>query len=109
MAGLEQLNSFIGKFVSLWQAGLDASLELKTFHGEASAHIHVGLGQAPCLQKTHQTSHRFLSPSHLRSPHNGKTHETNSNLMITNLWLTLGRATKNEPTHREPAIKIVVK
>ena len=52
--------------MSLWQAGLDASLELKTFHGEASAHIHVGLGQAPCLQKTQPTPHRVLSPSCLR-------------------------------------------
>ena len=63
MAGLEQLNSFIGKFVSLWQAGLDASLELKTFQGKASAHIHVGLGQAPCLQKT-----RPPQPHHVPSP-----------------------------------------
>ena len=67
MAGLEQLNSFIGKFVSLWQAGLDASLELKTFQGKASAHIHVGLGQAPCLQKTRPPQpHHVPSPSRVR-------------------------------------------
>ena len=66
MAGLEQLNSFIGKFVSLWQAGLDTSLELKTFQGEASAHIHLGLGQAPCLKKTHQQPRHVPSPSRVR-------------------------------------------
>ena len=66
MAGLEPLNSLIGKFVSLWQAGLDASLELKTFQGEANAHIHVGLGQAPCLQKTQPHPHHYSSPSHVR-------------------------------------------
>ena len=31
-----------------------------------SAHIHIGLGQAPCLQKTQPTPHRVLSPSCLR-------------------------------------------
>ena len=66
MAGLRQLNSFIGKCVSLWQAGLDASLELKTFQGEASAHIHLGLGQAPCVQKTHQQPRHVPSPSCVR-------------------------------------------
>ena len=67
MAGLEQLNSFIGKFVSLWQAGLDASLELKTFQGKASAHINVGLGQAPFLQKTRPPQpHHVPSPSRVR-------------------------------------------
>ena len=52
--------------MNLWQAGLDASLELKTFHGEASGHIYIGLGQPPCLQKTQPTPHRVLSPSRLR-------------------------------------------
>ena len=66
MVGLEQLNSFTEKCVSLWQAGLDASLELKTFQGEASAHIHVGLGQAPCLQKTQPHPHHHSSPSRVR-------------------------------------------
>ena len=67
MAGLEHLKSFIGKFVSLWQTGLDASLELKTFHGKASAHIHVGLGQTPCLQKTRPSKpHHVSSPSRVR-------------------------------------------
>ena len=51
MAGLGQFHSFIGKFVSLWQAGLDASLEFRTCDGEARAHLHVGLGQVPRQQK----------------------------------------------------------
>ena len=66
MAGLEQLNSFIGKFVNLWQTGFDASLELKTFNGEASVHFHVGLGQAHCLQKAQPRPHHHVSPSRVR-------------------------------------------
>ena len=47
MAGLQQLNSFITKFVDLWQSGFDASLEVKAHAGEARISLQVGLGQAP--------------------------------------------------------------
>ena len=47
MAGLPELHSFIGKFVSLWQAGLDTSLTVKAHAGEARVHLQVGLGHAP--------------------------------------------------------------
>jgi hypothetical protein len=47
MAGLQQLNSFITKFVNLWQSGFDASLEVKAHAGEARISLQVGLGQAP--------------------------------------------------------------
>ena len=33
---------------------------------EASVHIHVGLGQAPCLQKTQPPPHNVASPSRVR-------------------------------------------
>ena len=40
---------------------------MKTFHGKASAQIHVGLGQAPCLQKTRTPKpHHVSSPSRVR-------------------------------------------
>ena len=66
MAGLEQLHSFVGKFVSLWQSGLDASLHLNTKAGEAHINLRVGLGQAPL--PPHQVPHlpRSSRPSRLR-------------------------------------------
>ena len=50
MAGLRELNSFLGKFVSLWQEGHTASLQLSTTGGEAHLNLQVGLGRAPQLQ-----------------------------------------------------------
>ena len=47
MAGLGQLNSFVGKFINLWKAGLDANLELKTTAGETTLTLKAGLGQTP--------------------------------------------------------------
>ena len=47
MAGLPQLNSFVSKFVNLWQYGCDASLHLETHAGKATIHLQVGLGYAP--------------------------------------------------------------
>jgi hypothetical protein len=47
MAGIQQLNSFIAKFVNLWQSGFDASLEVKAHAGEARILLQVGLGQYP--------------------------------------------------------------
>ena len=40
---------------------------IEKIHGKVSAHIHVGLGQAPCLQKTQSPKpHHVLSPSRVR-------------------------------------------
>ena len=47
MAGLLQLNSFVSKFLNLWQSGCDASLHVETHAGKAKIHLQVGLGQAP--------------------------------------------------------------
>ena len=47
MAGLPELNSFVGKFLKLWQSGCDASLHLKTRDGKATINLQLGLGQAP--------------------------------------------------------------
>ena len=66
MAGLGQVHSFVGEFVSLWQSGLDASLHLNTKAGEAHVNLCVGLGQAPL--PLHQVPHlpRSSRPSCLR-------------------------------------------
>ena len=59
MAGLEQFHSFVGKFVSLWQSGHNASLHVETKAGEAFVKLHVGLGQP---LPPHQSPHH-LKPS----------------------------------------------
>eukprot|EP00092_Neocalanus_flemingeri_P103491 GFUD01132446.1.p1 GENE.GFUD01132446.1~~GFUD01132446.1.p1 ORF type:complete len:470 (+),score=142.90 GFUD01132446.1:132-1412(+) len=63
MAGLAQLESFIGKFRSLWFAGFDASLEVKAHAGEARVYLQVGLGQAHPPQPR---QYRVPGPSRLR-------------------------------------------
>ena len=47
MAGLKELNSFLGKFVNLWQNGMEASLRIDSKAGKATINLEVGLGQAP--------------------------------------------------------------
>ena len=47
MAGLSDVNSFVGKFLNLWQSGRDASLHLKTCDGKATINLQLGLGQVP--------------------------------------------------------------
>jgi hypothetical protein len=49
MAGLRELNSFIGKFVSLWQAGHEANLHLNSIAGQAHVNLQVGLGKVQPL------------------------------------------------------------
>ena len=46
MAGQEELDKFVKKFVSLWQAGCDATLHVETTAGNAVVNLQVGLGQA---------------------------------------------------------------
>ena len=46
MVGLAELNSFVGKFVSLWRKGIDAKLVLETEGGKASVNLRTDLGQA---------------------------------------------------------------
>jgi hypothetical protein len=47
MAGLKELNSFLGKFVNLWQSGMEATLRIDSKAGQATINLEVGLGQAP--------------------------------------------------------------
>ena len=54
MAGLKEFDSFIGKFVSLWKNGFEASLNVNSKAGEAFINLQVGLGQVlPFLQPQH--------------------------------------------------------
>ena len=46
MAGQEELDKFVKKFVSLWQAGFDATLHVESTAGNAVVNLQVGLGQA---------------------------------------------------------------
>ena len=49
MAGLVEMNSFIGKIVNLWQSGRDASLKIESSAGKASVVLQLELG-SPCPQ-----------------------------------------------------------
>ena len=51
MAGLKEFHSFVGKFVSLWQNGIEASLHVDSKAGEATVSLQVGLGHAQPLQE----------------------------------------------------------
>ena len=67
MAGLTQFNSFIGKFVSLWQQGLDARLSVNSSAGQAWIQLHVGLGDAHRPQQQEPQGHvRVPGPARLR-------------------------------------------
>ena len=44
MAQLFELNSFVGKFVNLWQTGKNATLKLESRAGQASVHLQLDLG-----------------------------------------------------------------
>ena len=46
MAGQDELDKFVKKFVSLWQAGFEATLHVETTAGNAVVNLQVGLGQA---------------------------------------------------------------
>ena len=63
MAGLKELNSFLGKIVNLWQNGLEASLGIDSKAGKATINLEVGLGQAP---QPEQHPIRKYGPSRIR-------------------------------------------
>ena len=44
MAGLIELDSFVGKFVRLWQSGSDASLKVESKAGKATVILQLDLG-----------------------------------------------------------------
>ena len=58
MAGLQELNSFIGKFVSLWKGGFEASLNIQSKAGKATMNLQVELEEALPVKK--------VSPSQFR-------------------------------------------
>ena len=60
MADLMEFNSFVSKFVNLWQNGLEANLHVNSEAGEAFINLQVGLGQVLPFQ------HRQPGPSRLR-------------------------------------------
>ena len=66
MAGLSDLNSFVGQFLHLWQSGRDASLHLKTCDGKATINLQLGLGQAPPPPFSQPPPRRVPGPSHQR-------------------------------------------
>ena len=46
MAGQEELDKFVKRFVKLWQAGCEATLHVETPAGNSVVNLRVGLGQA---------------------------------------------------------------
>ena len=46
-----KFRNFVGKFVSLWQNGIEASLHVDSKAGEATVSLQVGLGHALPLQQ----------------------------------------------------------
>ena len=46
MAGLQELHSFMGKFVNLWKNGFEANLRIQTKAGRATISMEVELGEA---------------------------------------------------------------
>ena len=67
MAGHDELGNFVRKFVSLWQSGCNAKLNVEAEAGNAFVSIRVGLGQAqplPC--GSHGGGRRGGSPAKQR-------------------------------------------
>jgi hypothetical protein len=47
MTGLVELDSFVGKFINIWQSGHDASLQIQTSAGKVQVTLQADLGEAP--------------------------------------------------------------
>ena len=61
MADLVQLNSFVGKFVSLW----NAKLQVTTCAGEAQVTLEVGLGRPPDQTPPSPHQGRYVGPARI--------------------------------------------
>ena len=61
MAGIGQLKSFVGKFINLWQSGIDASLQIQTSAGKAQVTFKAELGEDPL-------PHHHLAPPQMFVP-----------------------------------------
>ena len=67
MAGLQEFNSFVGKFFHLWKSGCEANLKVNTKAGQAFINLEVGLGKVPQHHfQPHPQPSRKPNPSRLR-------------------------------------------
>ena len=66
MAGYMELDSFVKKFVSLWENGCDANLQVETTAGKAVVSLKVTLGPAENLNFSDHGGCRGGSPSRQR-------------------------------------------
>ena len=65
MAELGEINSFMGKFVSLWQSGRNASLKVESKAGQAHVTLQLDLGH-PLHHPQQQIPPPVLRPSRVR-------------------------------------------
>ena len=60
------MNSFVGKFVRLWQSGYNATLSFESKSGETEVQLKVGLGKLPPVP--HQTNQTNFHHQRIRVP-----------------------------------------
>ena len=65
MAGLQEIISFVNKFVYLWSKGIQAKLVMETESGKASVNLHANLELCP-LPEHHQDGGRRVGGCRLR-------------------------------------------
>ena len=67
MVTFAEINSFIGKFMYLWESGKDVDLQLKSHAGKACITLSLGLGDFP---ENHQYKKEYgkqnASPSQVK-------------------------------------------
>ena len=66
MAGLNELYSFMDKFLHLWKSGCDAQLHMEAKAGQACVRLQVDLGHFPPPQAAQHHHRRQQGPSRLR-------------------------------------------
>ena len=71
---LSELNSFVGKFLRLWQSGFDATLSLESNAGEAVINMKVGLGKGSPIPH-HQFHHQYRAPVRVPGPSQQRRHQ----------------------------------
>ena len=65
MAALQEINSFVNKFVCLWSKGIQAKLVMETESGKASVNLHANLELCP-LPEHNQDGGRRVGGCRLR-------------------------------------------
>ena len=106
-----EINSFIGKFTSLWQQGHDASLFMEAQAGKAYIVLRLGLGENPHLNTMHP---QRVSPSRLRrrerraaarrdSAVKAETVSNGSSEKHDSTSSDVGEVSKSEGVHNKPA------